>query len=65
MRVNWLNGAKVIEFNPDAWNAPSPILVTLDGMLMLFSELAFRNAELPMLVTPSGMTTAPAQLPPS
>ena len=45
-------------------NELPPILVTLAGMEIEVSEVAPENAPFTMLVTPAGITIAPAQLPP-
>ena len=55
----------VIEVREVALNAPFPMLVTLAGSVIEVSPPAFMNAPAPMPVTPSGITTAPTQLPPS
>ena len=55
--VNLEPGANITEVNFDAVpNAPDPMVVTLDGMVMEVKLVAM-NAPFPMLVTPSGMLT--------
>jgi hypothetical protein len=47
----------------DSENAPSPMLMTLAGMVILVSADS-ENAPALMLVTPAGITTEPAHEPP-